>query len=83
MKLESVVYVVLERDGTDTVIENDCEVFGSEEKARAYMEKRVKQMTEYIDNSVVEHEGDDDYYVVSESGAEWYEVQLMKKEMQC
>ena len=83
MKLEFVVYVVLERDGTDTVIENDCEVFGSEEKARAYMEKRVKQMTEYIDNSMVEHEGDDDYYVVSESGAEWYGVQLMKKEMQC
>ena len=82
MKLEFVVYAVVERDGTGTVIETDCEVFGSEEKARAYMEKRVEHMTEYIDNSVVEHEGDDDYYVLSESGAGWYGVQLMKKELQ-
>lgn len=81
MKMEIMAYVVLERDGTGTVIETDCEVFGTEEKARAYLDKRVKQMADYIDDSVTEHEGDDNYYVASEDGLEWWEARLVKKEM--
>lgn len=89
IEIEQAIYVVQERQCLGTMVEYDCEVFDTEQKARAYMEKRANEMFDYIDDSHILRDGDEDMYrgvdivVEKEDGLadEWWEAELTRKEI--
>ena len=77
------IYIVIERDGTDTLVETSAEAFRTKAEAYEYLERRAKQMNDYIDVSDI-YEGEEAYEgndVEVSNGLQWWSANIIEKEL--
>ena len=59
------IYIVIERDGTNTLVETNAEAFRTKAEAYEYLAHRVKQMND----------------VEVSNGIEWWSANITEKEL--